>query len=91
MAHHLLLSHGAAVEAYRTTGSDAPIGITLSLSPIYPQRDTDADRRAAALCDAYVNRWYLDPVFQGATRPTCSSGSASATRWTGSSTATWRA
>lgn len=65
VAHHLLLSHAAAVEAYRTSGSPAPIGITLSLSPTYPQHDTDADRRAAALCDAYLNRWYLDPVFRG--------------------------
>jgi beta-glucosidase len=65
VAHHLLLSHGAAVEAYRASGLAAPIGITLSLSPTYPQRDTDADRRAAALADAYVNRWYLDPVFRG--------------------------
>ena len=65
VAHHLLLSHGAAVEAYRSSGLAAPIGITLSLSPTYPQHETDADRRAADLCDSYVNRWYLDPVFRG--------------------------
>jgi beta-glucosidase len=65
VAHHLLVSHGAAVEAYRATGLAAPIGITLSLSPTYPQHDTDVDRLAATLCDAYLNRWYLDPVFRG--------------------------
>ena len=65
VAHHLLLSHGAAVEAYRAAGLAAPIGISLSLYPTYPQRDTDADRRAAALSDGYTNRWYLDPVFRG--------------------------
>ncbi|MGH2380415.1 MAG: GH1 family beta-glucosidase [Candidatus Limnocylindria bacterium] len=64
-AHHLLLSHGAAVEAYRASGLAAPIGITLNLSPTYPQDETDADRRAAALSDGYTNRWYLDPVFRG--------------------------
>ena len=64
-AHHLLLSHGRAVEVYRSTALTAPIGITLSLSPTYPERDTDGDRAAAALADAYGNRWYLDPVFRG--------------------------
>jgi len=66
VAHHLLLSHGRAVEAYRATGLAAPIGITLNLSPTYPSTDTDADRRASELSDAYTNRWYLDPVFRGA-------------------------
>ena len=65
VAHHLLLSHGAAVEGYRATGLVAPIGIALSLYPTYPQHDTDSDRRAATLSDAYTNRWYLDPVFRG--------------------------
>lgn len=65
VAHHLLLSHGAAVEAYRASGLGAPVGITLNLYPTYPQRDTDADRRAAVLADGYTNRWYLDPVFRG--------------------------
>jgi beta-glucosidase len=64
-AHHVLLSHGSALEAYRASDRSAPVGITLSLTPMYPEADTDADRRAAALGDAYVNRWYLDPVFRG--------------------------
>lgn len=65
-AHHLLLSHGVAVDAYRASGRTAPIGITLNLLPTYPQADTDADRTAAVLSDGYTNRWYLDPVFRGA-------------------------
>jgi beta-glucosidase len=65
-SHHLLLSHGAAVEAYRASGRTAPIGTTLNLLPTYPQEETDADRRAAVLSDGYTNRWYLDPVFRGA-------------------------
>ncbi|MDQ4035317.1 MAG: GH1 family beta-glucosidase [Chloroflexota bacterium] len=64
-AHHVLLSHGLAVEAYRASGLAAPIGITLNLMPTYPQDDTDADGRAAVLSDGYTNRWYLDPVFHG--------------------------
>ena len=65
-AHHLLLSHGAAVEAYRASGLTAPIGITLNLLPTYPETDSQADADAARLSDAYTNRWYLDPVFDGA-------------------------
>jgi beta-glucosidase len=64
-AHHLLLSHGAAVEAYRASGLTAPIGITLNLLPTYPETDLEADARAARLSDAYTNRWYLDPIFDG--------------------------
>ncbi len=64
VAHHLLLSHGAAVEAYRATGLAAPIGITLDLYPTYPEADTDEDRAAVRMADAYRNRWYLDPIFR---------------------------
>ena len=65
-AHHLLLSHAAAVEAYRASGASAPIGITLNLLPTYPQTDSGADARAASLSDGYTNRWYLEPLFNGA-------------------------
>jgi beta-glucosidase len=64
-AHHLLVSHGIAVQAYRARGLTAPIGITLNLLPTYPQTDSEADARAAVLSDGYTNRWYLDPVFNG--------------------------
>jgi beta-glucosidase len=64
-AHHLLRSHGLAVQAYRASGLPAPIGITLNLLPTYPQTDSEADARAAVLSDGYTNRWYLDPVFTG--------------------------
>jgi beta-glucosidase len=64
-AHHLLLSHGMAVQGYRAAGLTAPIGITLNLLPTYPQTDSEADARAAVLSDGYTNRWYLDPLFEG--------------------------
>ena len=66
VAHHLLLSHGAAVEAHRASGARGDVGITLNLLPTYPQTETDADRRAAVLSDGYTNRWYLDALFRGA-------------------------
>jgi beta-glucosidase len=65
VAHHVLLSHGLALEAYRASGRRAPMGITLNLMPTYPEHPTPADRRAAVLSDGYTNRWYLDPLFRG--------------------------
>ncbi len=64
-AHHLLLSHGAALEAYRASGASAPAGITLNLLPTYPETASEADARAAVLSDGYTNRWYLEPLFRG--------------------------
>ena len=61
VAHHLLLSHGLAVDALRAT--DAPVGITLNLNPMRPA--AAGDEAAAARMDAHQNRWFLDPVLRG--------------------------
>jgi beta-glucosidase len=63
-AHHLLLGHGLAVEAFRASGSAGDIGISLNLNPVDPAGDDEADRRAATLFDGYLNRWFLDPLFR---------------------------
>ena len=63
-AHHLLLSHGSAVEAHRAAGVAGPIGITLNLFPTYPATDTPADRSAAKASEGYTNRWFLDPLLR---------------------------
>jgi len=62
--HHLLLSHGEAVAAYRASGRSGQIGIVLSLHPTYPVDDTQEDRAAAEGSDGYTNRWFLDPIFR---------------------------
>jgi beta-glucosidase len=64
-AHHLLLSHGWAVEAIRRASADARIGITLNLAQIYPATDTPEDEAAAYRRDGQDNRWFLDPIFRG--------------------------
>lgn len=67
VAHHLLLSHGMAIQAMRAAGTTAGLGIVLNQSPSYPaDPDSEADRRAARLADAHCNRWYMDPLFRGA-------------------------
>ena len=65
-SHHLLLSHGLAVDVFRSAAPrGSRIGITLNLAPMIPASDTDADIEAATRADGYHNRWYLDPVLRG--------------------------
>ncbi|HEY7358768.1 MAG TPA: GH1 family beta-glucosidase, partial [Ktedonobacterales bacterium] len=65
-AHHLMLAHGLAVPGIRVhTRPSAQVGITLNLGPIYPDDDTPETAQAWARADAFVNRWFLDPIFFG--------------------------
>ena len=63
--HHLLLGHGLALPALRANDPKAQAGIVANIGPGYPASDSEADRRAAALYDAYQNGWVLDPLFKG--------------------------
>ncbi|WP_094550661.1 GH1 family beta-glucosidase [Petroclostridium xylanilyticum] len=67
VSHHLLLSHGKAVRAYREMGFEGEIGITLNLVPVYPDPSSHNEEDAAAAIrrDGFQNRWFLDPVFKG--------------------------
>lgn len=66
VAHNLMLSHGEAILVLReVSGTNAKIGITLNLMPIYPASDLEKDAEAAARADAFFNRWFLDPIFKG--------------------------
>ena len=64
-AHHLLLSHGRAVEVLRRRAPAANVGIVLVLVPVDPASDAEDDVRAARELDGQWNRWFLDPVFRG--------------------------
>ena len=66
VAHHVLLSHGLAVRAFRACAPrGGEIGLTLDFAPGYPLSASAADREAAARWDAFRNRWFLDPVMRG--------------------------
>jgi beta-glucosidase len=65
VAHHLLLSHGLALQALRADGCPARLGIVLNLSPIGPATDSAEDVAAARLEDGRSVRWYMDPLFKG--------------------------
>jgi len=64
-AHHILLSHGYAMEAIRAAAPEADAGITIDLYPMFPLHDSEADRGAARRADGQRNRWFLDPVLRG--------------------------
>ncbi len=65
VAHHLLLSHGLAVAAYRSHAAQGQIGITLNLSAVYPASNRPEDLAARDRMDTMLNRSFLDPLFLG--------------------------
>ena len=66
-AHHVLLSHGRAVEVIRRDRPDAQVGITIDVIPIHPLTAAEDDLVATCEEDGFRNRWFLDPVLRGAT------------------------
>jgi beta-glucosidase len=62
--HNLLRAHGTAVQAYRAD-QHGRIGIVVNLEPKEPASDSTDDIAATARADAYMNRWYLDPLRLG--------------------------
>ncbi|PUU86290.1 MAG: beta-galactosidase, partial [Halanaerobium sp.] len=65
VAHNVLLSHGMAVKSFRESGIEGEVGITLNLNHVYTKGDNREDQIAKDYCDAFNNRWFLDPVFKG--------------------------
>ena len=65
VSHHLLLSHGRAVEILRGNTA-ADVGIVLNLYPAEPATDRPEDVDAARRYHEHMNGWYLDAVFRGA-------------------------
>lgn len=65
VAHHLLLSHGLALQALRADGCKAKLGIVLNLGHHEPATGSAEDAALAKLDDARGRRWYTDPLFLG--------------------------
>jgi beta-glucosidase len=63
VAHHLLLSHGLALQAMRAAGVKAPLGIVLNQSPAVPATDRATDLALAEREYALFVRWFMDPLF----------------------------
>ncbi|WP_295406425.1 GH1 family beta-glucosidase [uncultured Thiocystis sp.] len=64
VAHHLLLAHAEAVSVYRSMGRHQ-IGLAVNLEPQHPASPSPEDQAAALRRDAFINRWFLDPLFLG--------------------------
>lgn len=65
-SHHLLLSHGLALQAMRAMSCPSKLGIVLNLSPVVPATQTAADLTLARMKDGCLLRWYMDPLFKQA-------------------------
>jgi beta-glucosidase len=63
-SHHLMRSHGKAVQAYRATGRNQ-IGLVVNIEPKYPASQSADDLAATDRAHAYMNRQYLDPALLG--------------------------
>jgi beta-glucosidase len=66
VSHHLMLSHGLALQSLRAQGCKSSLGIVLNLSPVVPASADAADVAQARLADGQSVRWYMDPLFKGA-------------------------
>ncbi len=62
VAHHVLVSHGAAVPVLRANSPGAEIGIAPNFSPARPASDSSADKDAVMRHDGFANRWFIDPL-----------------------------
>ncbi len=65
VSHHLLLSHGLALQAMRASGAKAGLGIVLNQWTADPATDSEADRALAELEYAKSVQWFMDPIFKG--------------------------
>jgi beta-glucosidase len=64
-SHHVLLSHGVVVQAFREAGRVGRIGISLDPTLVEPAGLAEEDVAAARRVDGHHNRWFLDPLLRG--------------------------
>lgn len=65
VSHHLLLSHGLAMQAMRRQASSAKLGIVLNQWTADAATGSAADRAMAELEYARSVQWFMDPIFKG--------------------------
>jgi beta-glucosidase len=65
VSHHLLLSHGMALQALRAERCAAPLGIVLNQAPVHAATDAPEDLARARIDDGLTIRWYMDALLHG--------------------------
>lgn len=65
VAHHLLLSHGKAVQVFRNGNYKGKIGLTLNLNGLIPASDKEEDIAATQRVHDETHALFLDPVYKG--------------------------
>lgn len=63
--HHLLLSHGLALERIRAISTNLKVGITNAYLGVYPATNDEFDIRACEIAKDYILRLFTHPVFKG--------------------------
>lgn len=63
--HNVLTAHGAALEAFRSSGAGGRIGIVIDIWKRYPKTDDPADIALAADEDEENWKFYCDRIFSG--------------------------
>ncbi|MFX1503492.1 MAG: GH1 family beta-glucosidase [Promethearchaeota archaeon] len=59
------VAHAKTIEIYHDSNNpDGQIGISLNLSQVYPETDSELDKKAVTFKDGIQNRWFLDPVLK---------------------------
>jgi beta-glucosidase len=64
-SHHQLLAHGMAIQAMRSAGGSAALGVALNLFPVEAASTDPGDVDAARRLDGAQNRLFLDPILRG--------------------------
>ncbi len=65
VSHHLLLSHGLAIQAMRAIDCPAKLGIVLNQWTAMPATDSAQDKAQAQWEYARSVQWFMDPIFKG--------------------------
>ncbi|MCG3140117.1 MAG: Beta-glucosidase A [Anaerolineae bacterium] len=65
VSHHLLVAHGAAIDALRATAPAVQAGIVINLWPSETMHNSEQELKIAHEQWQQDNAWFLDPLFRG--------------------------
>jgi len=66
VSHHLMLAQGKAIQTLRDSDRNFHVGTVVDLNALRPFSDDQKDEEATDRFDQFWNRWFVDPLFEGA-------------------------